>query len=251
MVVLVWGRRWHGRKLGYVADFCEVCRRPESFRLDEDRLIGHFWYIPLGRLHAVRHRVTCTQCRLEVPSERIRYEGVSTYTTPVRQLIPLTFPRLEHIEQARMDLERVVRRDVTALTRQQRQWLLQAPFVSLSQMVERRFSKLQVDPATAVGVLVALFVPSLLASAWSALNPGAEPLGPLAFLLCALVPIVAPAIGARRRWVRRVVVPNLRRALAPLQPKRHEVDQILKQLREHKHRLGAKLRLEDFFPPRA
>lgn len=245
-MLLVWGRRWYQRKMGYVADFCEICRRPQSFRIDEDRLLGHFWYIPLGELHATRHQITCTECRTRQPVERIRYQEIARSNASAKELVPKTFPRLEHVEQDRIAIEFVVRDNPGTLTRQQREWLLKAPFVIVSRMVEQRFSTLQFDLFTALGVLSLFFIPALVARASVNLSAEMEQMTSRAALAVCLALIVVPAITARRRWVRRTVVPSLEQSLAPLKPTRLELDRILKELVKNRHRLGKKLSLEDF-----
>ena len=67
-MLLVWGRKWYTRKLGFVADFCEICRRPQPFTLERRSLIGHFWYLPMGTTHAVHHRGRCTRCATDLAS---------------------------------------------------------------------------------------------------------------------------------------------------------------------------------------
>ena len=131
-MLLVWGRRWYGKRLGYVGEFCEICRRPQPFTLTKMTLIGHFWYLPMGTHYGSVHRGRCLQCGTEIDTARERYGNVARRKAPARELLDATFPNHEQVLKARLEAERVVRGDPRALAPETRVRLVDLPFVILS-----------------------------------------------------------------------------------------------------------------------
>ena len=170
-------------------------------------------------------------------------------TAPARELLAQTYPGFEQARADRMALEQVVRQDASALTPQQRQRMLVSPFVLLSPTVEERLAQTQVDwrVAAALASLVVLLPAGQ--AAWSAFDPDNAELGLLAGGGVALGLAAWQAVTAKRRWVLRAILPRLARSLAPLRPTTAEIDDILGELRRHKHKMGSLLRHADFEPP--
>lgn len=251
-MLLVWGRKWYTRKLGFVADFCEICRRPQPFTFERRSLIGHFWYLPMGETHAVQHQGRCTLCATPIHPEQARYaQVVKKKTASTRDLLAATLPNHEQLLQQRMAVERLVRDDVAALSPATRRDLLVRPFVALSPVVEQRFATLHLD-AWAGAALASLFaLPLLMHAIWAQVSPDDADSGGLAGLTMSAALIVWAAIGAKRRWIRKVVAPRLTDSLAPLHATDAEITGIIGELRTHKHKLGKYLRPADLQSRRA
>ncbi len=251
-MLLVWGRKWYTRKLGFVADFCEICRRPQAFRLERRSLIGHVWYLPMGTTHAVHHQGRCTRCTTQIATEFIRYaQVVKKKAASTRDLLATTLPDHERVLQQRMEAERIVRDDVTALSPAVRRDLLVRPFVTLSPMVEQRFATLQLDAWAAVALLSFFVFPPLMQALFSLVSPDNVELGLLAGLGLSVALIFWTGVGAKRRWIRKFVAPRLIGSLAPLRATGAEVEGILAELRTHKHKMGKYLKPADLQPRRA
>jgi len=249
-MLLVWGRRWYTSKLGYVAEFCEFCRRPQPFRLARRTLTGHFWYLPIGSQHAMDHRGRCTKCATDVQLEAARYASVAKRPASTRELLATTFPDFETLAAERMATEHLVRDNPAALTGDQRASLIIRPFVLLSPQVEERFALTRVDPiSTAIlaGTVLALPIAVELCKAFA---PAQQDRAFGIWFLLFIAVFVWQFAVAKRNWLRRQIVPRILRSLAPLKPSRDEIDDVLTQLRQHKHQLGAKLKVKDFFPPK-
>lgn len=245
-MLLVWGRKWYTRKLGFVADFCEICRRPQPFTLERRSLIGHFWYLPMGTTHAVRDQGRCTLCATSIQPEQARHaQVVKKKAASTRDLLAATLPNHEQLLQQRMAVERVVRDDVAALSPATRRDLLVRPFVALSPMVEQRFAVMRIDAWIAAALAAILVLPALGHAVCAWLSPDNQELGGLIGLGESVVLIVWAAIGANRRWIRKFVAPRLVGSLAPLRATEAEVNGILGELRTHKHKLGKYLRAAD------
>ena len=251
-MLLVWGRKWYTRKLGFVADFCEICRRPQPFTLERRSLIGHFWYLPMGTTHSVHHRGRCTRCASEMGTELLRYTQVARKKAPsTRELLASTLANHEEALQQRLHVERVVRDNVAALSPAWRRDLLLRPFVTLSPMVERRFASMRVDAWIGAALASILVLPALGHAVCAWLSPDNDELGGLVGLGASVTLIVWAAIGAQRRWIRQFVAPRLVDSLAPLRASDAEIEGILAELRANKHKLGKSLRLADLRNERA
>ena len=245
-MLLVWGRRWYTRKLGFVADFCEICRRPQPFQLERQSLIGHFWYLPMGTTHAVRHQGRCTHCDTEMATEHLRYATVATKNPrSTRELLEATLPDHARVLERRIAAERVVRDNVTALPADSRRDLLVRPFVTLSPMVEQRFANTHLDLWSGLAALSLFVFPGLFRGLWSVISPDTEELGALVGLATSVGFIMWTASGAKRRWIRRVIAPRLGNSLAPLKASVAEIEAIVGELRTHDHKLGKYLRASD------
>ena len=251
-MLLVWGRKWYTRKLGFVADFCEICRRPQAFTLERRSLIGHFWYLPMGTTHAVRDQGRCTLCATPILPEQARYAQVAKKkAASTRDLLAATLPDHEQLLRQRMEIERVVRDDVAALSPATRRDLLVRPFVALSPVVEQRFATVHIDAWVGAALASLIALPPLVHALWAIVSPDDAELGGLAGLTMSVALIVWAAIGAKRRWIRKFVAPRLIGSLAPLRATEAEVTGILGELRTHKHKLGTYLRPDDLQSQRA
>jgi hypothetical protein len=245
-MLLVWGRKWYTRKEGFVADFCEICRRPQAFTLERLTLKGHFWYLPLGRTHAVRHQGRCTQCATEMETEQTRYaQVVKKASGSTRELLATTLPNHERVLQPRMEAERTVRDNLAGLPAAARRDLLARPFVTLSPMVEQRFATMHFDLWAGLAMASVLVLPVLLQALFAIVSPDDKELGMLVGLALGLVLVFVAAFGAKRRWIRKFVVPRLDDALKPMQASGAEISGIIGELKQHKHKLGKYLKPAD------
>lgn len=243
---LVWGRKWTTRKLGFVADFCEICRRPQPFALERRSLVGHVGHLTIGAAHVVRHQGRCTRCATEIATEHLRYAQVALRkTASTHELLAATLPDHEHVLQERLAVERVVRDDVEALSPATRRDLLARPFVALSPMVDRRFAALHVDAWVGAAMVSLLVLPALGQAVFRWVSPrNAEP-GLLCGLALGVALVAWTAAGARRRWIRRFVAPRLTGSLGPLRVSSAEIEVVLGELRTQKHKLASVLRVTD------
>jgi len=249
---LVWGRKWTTRKLGFVADFCEICRRPQPFALERRSLVGHVGRLPIGATHVVRHQGRCTRCSTEMATEHLRYAQVARHkAASTHELLAATLPDHEQVLQQRLAVERVVRDDVDALSPAARRDLLARPFVALSPMVDQRFSTLPVDAWVGAAMLAFLALPALARAACRWVSPDSAQLGLLCGLALGLALVAWTAVGARRRWIRRFVAPRLTGSLGPLCVSSAEIEVVLGELRLQRHKLGSVLRVSDLQRRRA
>ena len=129
ILLLFWGKVPISNPLGYVADFCRICRKVMPFTVDRVRMVPHFWFIPVGKGEICGHRQRCHGCRAESECFPQTFSTVATATfESVDVLISRTFPAIREVHAKRLALEDRLVRDSDALTPEERQTLLMESF---------------------------------------------------------------------------------------------------------------------------
>ena len=249
-MLLVWGKKWYSRKLGFVGEFCEMCRQAQPFRLEQMTLTGHFWFVPMGSDHAVDHRATCLSCKTTVAPDMARFAGYASKSADTPTLLAQTFPRFDETWGPRLELERALRDDPARIAAADREHLLTRPFLVMSRVTEQRLSETHVDLRACLAILSIFVLPAIFSATWRLVSPDDEGVALLAGAGLGLGLSVWQVAQARSRWVRSAVASRLARCLAPLRPTTAEVDRIIALLRQHKHQLGKLLRSADVVSPR-
>jgi hypothetical protein len=248
---IVWGERKVTRSRGWVAEFCPICRGIQPFRVKDIRMVSHLYFIPLGSGQLVGQRTTCTGCRHTSFVEPFTYQSfIRDRNVDLDRLVAETNPGLLGRLTDRLVLEERTKQSLSALTPGERTALLTEPFLELSPQVEQRFGRethIGTAPGLALLATISLAVAFLVAGP-VAQDPGQSmpAAGVVLGVLSALSLVGTIYLFATQgsRHMRRRIVPLLARALAPLQPTRAELDDILRTLKAEGHRIGGKLNAE-------
>lgn len=240
---IVWGKKLVYRKLGHVADFCPICRKPRAFVLRRLGSAGHLYYVSVGQGELVGYERTCARCGVAFNAEPAHYAAVARKPAPLRELARQTFPHLEVAWRERLDLERQLRQNPRALSADDRKALIRSPFLLLSPQVEKRFAATHFDKEVGFAALGALALMFGVPLAIEQITPqwGGLPLlvgMALGFLLVAVQ--IALAGG---RYMRRQIVPLLAQCLRPLQPTQGELQVVMAELKTLRHKMASKLKL--------
>ena len=254
-MILIWGKKRKLKTLGYVSDFCPICRDARPFKLERVSLAGHVYYISLGAGETVGFLRTCGTCGAVLEAEPTRYREVAP--EPARQisdLIAKTFPDLREALAARFAIEEKIRRAPHQLTEAEREALVREPFVILAPQAEARLAgDTQFDRESGLGCLLTLAIPAALvflllpALLYLFGNAGSKKLGPvvgiaaLALFGVGLVYTLVQLALAPGRWIRRMLLPKIAAALAPLKPSEQELDACLSRLATADLRIAKKL----------
>lgn len=242
---IFWGKKIVYRKLGYVADFCPICRSIQPFELKRVGSAAHVYYISVGEGALVGHERTCLECGTGLRADPDGYTSVAGKAGPLPVLLAETFPNLEHLLSERMLLEQKVRNDPAALTVDERRALIQQPFALLSAKVERRFESTHIDLHTGLALVAALALMVLGGAVIRARFPIADDLILMLAVLPGLALVTWKGIGTGRRYMKREVIPVLATSLKPLQPTEDELRSVLADLKRLGHKIGRKLKLND------
>ncbi len=126
------------RQLGYVADFCPICREPRAFRLSSKSLIRQSFYIPVSFGEFVGNERRCLDCGVDLAGDPTRYVALAQKGGSFGTLKKLTYPSFDEAQRGRLELEKAVRKDPFGIDARNRQLLIRQPLELLSPRVEER-----------------------------------------------------------------------------------------------------------------
>ena len=246
---IVWGKTIKRQKLGYVADYCAVCRDLRAFQVKRIGSASHVYYISFGEGDLVGYERICQACTTAYEAVPDTYSGMSKESRPGVELVSETFPNYYSVYREVIERERKARDTPSLLTPAERRSRLREPFGVVAQVVQQKLASTQVDKR--VWLAVAAFIPM----AWGVgalgklfINPDDENAGMRWMLFCVtawIVLVVSQLVTSGSRYVLEKAVPPLAHALAPLRPSEAEINDILQELRHHKLKLGSKLQAFD------
>jgi hypothetical protein len=245
-MLIVFGTKVRYRRMGYRADFCQICREARPFKIQQIESIGHLYYIPLGAGTVHAHLKTCQGCGMLYEATPDDAMTCSKTRGDPDELIARGRPQIEHDWSDRLDLESRVKSG--KLTASERESLILEPFLLLNPTVQHHTAQISFDWASGLGLLAAIAVP--LAMLWvgpGLLHRSQDTSNQVAAILAGI--LVLFTIGAfatyRRRYIRRAILPKLASALAPLDPTAGEIDQTLARLKEMKWAIGRRIKADD------
>lgn len=242
---IVWGKKLVYRKLGHVADFCPICRKPRAFVLRRLGSAGHLYYITVSQGELVGYDRTCVQCGTSFNAEPTQYAAVAPKPAPLPELARQTFPDLEQAWKERLDLERQLRQDPRALHADDRKALIRSPFLLLSPKVEKRFASTHFDKEVGITALVALGLMIAGPALVRKVAPDSAELAVLVFMALGVLLVIVQMALAGGRFMRREVVPVLAKCLRPLQPTPGELQTVMAELKTLRHKMASKLQLAE------
>lgn len=242
---IVWGKKLVYRKLGHVADFCPICRKPRAFVLRRLGSAGHLYYITVSQGELVGYDRTCVQCGTSFNAEPTQYAAVAPQLAPLPELARKTFPDLEQAWKERLDLERQLRQDPRALNVDDRKALIRSPFLLLSPKVEKRFASTHFDKEVGISALVALGLMIAGPALVRKVAPDSAEPALLVFMALGVLLVIVQMALAGGRFMRREVVPVLAKCLRPLQPTPGELQTVMAELKTLRHKMASKLQLAE------
>lgn len=235
---IVWGKRVSRKKVGYVADFCPMCREAQTFLLREVRSWSHVYYIPTSASTVRGYERSCQGCGLVVAGAPKQYVAVPRKPAHVRDILARSFPAFDEVYGARLKMEEALRVAPDRLPANVRLALIQQPFLALSPMVEAKFLRNSID---GVGLLFLLggFAIVGLSGAFSSMVPAdySTPIM-IASLVVGGIVVVFGMGSTAWRYARAKLAPWLGRTLRPLHPSEQEIAQVLAELKQKGHKIG-------------
>lgn len=244
-MVIVWGKKHVFSKLGYVADFCPICRKPRAFEVKRIGLAGHVYYLTVSQGELVGYERTCLKCKTIMNADLADYASVPKKNEPMPTLVKMSNPHMQEVLKDRLALEERIRKSPESLKDEDRFALIKTSFYLLSPMVERRLAKVTLDLEfwLAVGASIVLFktLPNLAEKYF----PQYADKALLATMVISLLLVFWQVLTSGSRYVRKQIVPVLAISLKPLHPKVSELNVIVRDMKERKHKLGRKIKVAD------
>ncbi|MGW8389393.1 hypothetical protein [Pseudoduganella sp. HUAS MS19] len=239
---IVWGRKITRRPLGYVADFCGVCRVPRAFRMTRIGSVGHVYYISFGEGKLVGHQRTCTGCGAFSDADVKAYNGISKSSASLESLKRETYPGLDADLEARLALEVRVKTAPHLLSAEERMGLVFSPINLLSPKVEHHFATTRMDGGVALAIAGGIGLCFMVPAIGAAISPEYGPPGFLAGMVAGFGLLIWQLIASGPRFMRKEILPLLAKSLAPLKPSEAEIDRALREFKQAGHKIGKKLK---------
>jgi len=242
---IVWGKTIKRQRLGFVADYCAVCRDVRSFQLKRIGSASHVYYISFGEGDLVGYERVCQSCGTPFEAVPDTYSGISQVARAGSELINETFPNYFTVYRDQIESARKARDTPSLLTSAERRGLLREPFQLQAQLVQQKLASIQIDGR--VWLAVGAFIPiTWLVGGISRFIVGTDDdnaavRAGLIGAALGLALLVSQLATSGRRYVLKYSLPHISSALAPLRPSEAEVDEILGELRQHNAKLGGKL----------
>lgn len=244
-MLIVWGRRVTRRKMGYVADFCGMCRGPRGFLVERIGSAGHVFFLSVGQGRLVGFRRTCEECRTAFAAKPEAYVSMARKSVAFEELKRQTFPKLDEVLRDRLALEERIRTSPASVKSQERYSLIKEAFLVMSPEVESRFAQTHMD----MGIILALIAAIALVIGGAPLVGGVWADAPSWALAVPAVIGVALVIwqgfSSRPRFMRRKIYPRLARAIAPLRPSEQEIQAVIEELKRSTLKIAAKSKASD------
>lgn len=251
--MIVHGTKRVERRIGYVADFCPVCRCPQAMRLLRIGLASHIYFISIGGGKLVAHLAECLSCGVQTVTDPLRYASVEKRpAADLERLIESTFPNLRTAYAERLALEEDIRKNPHALPADVRMEFVVEPFRLLNPMAEQRFqNSTQMDKQSGIGCLATILIPVLLVWAAHLIGKGDSDMalyvalgaGGVIFLYTMVQLHLAPG-----RYVRGKMIPILAKALRPLEPSKEELADCLSRCKTAGMKVGGHVKLDTLIP---
>lgn len=250
---MLWGTKRVEQKLGYVADFCPICREITPLVVYSVRKAAHVYYLKLGKGLLVGYVGKCQMCGTSIPVDARRYRRfLNRQEGDIEALIEQTYPQVRVEKAKRLEIERRIksREPISLGTRRQ---LLMEPFVILAIEVEKIFRQVPLDKRTKIGCLVLTILMAMAGCttlAWLEEAPVLSTItGGLWILLIgvSVVYVLLEAYLTPRRLVRHRIIPLLAKSLEPLRPTQGELEEVLKALKKEGLRIGKVVKAETLY----
>ena len=239
---IVWGKKHVYRKIGFISDFCPLCRDITMFRIDRLGIAGHLYYISVGQGEFVGHIKKCLGCKTSLNGNPDIYREISKKRLEPSELQRLTFPNIQTHYAERLKLEQMLRHSPSSVPSDTRSALIKEPFQLLNPSVEKRFSAMQIDVETALTLMSAVV---LVPTFWALCNhfiPAYEGAFLSVLLLIGIGAVTAQGFLQTGRYFNNKVFPVLVPALKPLRPTAVEITAVIAELKKADLKFGKKLK---------
>ena len=242
-MTVIWGKRKVETELGYVADFCPICREIRELKVSRVGIANHIYFISIGKGNLAGHLGRCMQCGTKIPVDAMKYETFEEGSnTALETLVQNTFPNLRSVYAERLDIEERLKRQEPVSLPNRAKWLME-PFEYLIPEVEAKFANATMDKESNMGCISTVLLLIILCSGAlmfeeSALARDSMIIGMGLVAIVGLIYTIIQIMLAPHRYIQRNIVPRLSQALNPLNPSRQELQKCIATKKVKGSRLG-------------
>lgn len=246
---IFWGTKTVLRKLGYVADFCPICRKIENFQLSRIGVASHLYGASFGKGKLVGHQKKCLSCGTAFEADATIYKDIQKTMSGATSadLTTTTFPNIRQHYSGRFALEEQLAKNPMHIAPDTRAALIKEPFQLLAPIVEKRFSATHIDRFVGLTILLTITAPLLVAHYFNILFPSAKAHAGDAILTAFAIGVVATSIQGLQssgRYLKREIYPKIARSLRTLKPTEAEINAVCAELKRMDFKLAKKVKLK-------
>lgn len=243
---IVWGRKAVITRLGWVADFCPVCRCIRQFELQRVGSASHVYYVSLGKGELVGHQRRCAVCDTVCHAEPQTYAAIGKVNNiPLNELQANTFPNIEIERGSQIALAQRLKTSPGSFTAAERQQLINNSMALFAQKVETRFARTHLDLPTGLALAGAVVLYCVLFPMLNRLMPDQEPVIATLCGLLAVALVVWQFVESGRRFMMKQVARPLAQTLLAIRPTQGEWKEALADFKSHGYRIGRRLKVND------
>ena len=247
--MIVHGTKLRERKLGWVAEFCPICRTVRACQLIRVGLVSHIYFVGFGDGKLVGFQVECSECKTRIGTQETRHHSIERKNLgDLATLVAATFPNLPEILGERLATEKQLREDPSTITAELRRKLIAEPFSILNPEVESRQQQTQFDKPAAFGCLGTAVVTAAGIFGFTYVPKRWDDLAGYALLSLVGIGIIYTIVQlalVNRRHYRELTLPRLVRALQPIKPNAGELEAAILHCREMGMKIGKQVRVQD------
>lgn len=226
---IYWGTKRKDTRMGYVADFCPICRNVQTFVLNRVGMAGHLYGVSIGGGKTVGFLRVCETCHATLPADPSQYENAAVKKgEDTASLARSTFPNFAIVNRERLALEERIPERAASLPSGTRLALIKEAFLLTA------FHKANAVPMTgtrpALALLAAFVLPIFVAMVTDSIIPGISTITAIATFMICLVYAFWSGVMELMEQGRRAARALLVRALGPLRPTRDELQNVLNDL---------------------
>lgn len=246
---VLWGTKRVEIGIGFVAEYCPICRTFTPFKVFRVGLAKHLYYIfTFGEGELVGHIAKCQCCDNAMNVNATGYVEIAKwYDGQLEGLIQKTFPNIREVYAERLELEKRIQQQIQEGNVGNREELLLEPFQHLANQVEARYANsTQFDRESGIGCVVTFILIIIVFATtlyiWHS-DERAMNAGWTVFWVGVIYTFIQTQLGPGR-YIRRKIVPNLAHALAPLKPTKQELSLCLAKLANAGFKIGKKVSID-------
>ena len=243
MFTIFWGTKAVKDRLGFVADYCPVCRTMRAFSLHRHGEASHVQYISIpGEDTLIGYTRSCMTCQGLFPAAPDPYSSLSPTLDEPEALRVRTFPDYHEEYAVQLALDR---KTPSQLSPQDRRDRIHDPALSIAVAAEQRKGNMRMDRHAWMALaflLAAFFVPGFLFEMLGAREETAAR-WTISWMLLGFVVLFASLGGSGGRRTVRWATEHLRHTLAPLRPTDAELSELIEGLRQKRLWLGGRLKV--------
>ncbi|NHZ65048.1 hypothetical protein [Massilia genomosp. 1] len=244
-MVIISGRKNVYRKLGYVADFCPICRSAQAFLVRRIGRASHVYFISVGKGELAGFERICQSCLTPLKTESTTYKQILKETAPLPELQASTFPNLEQVWQEELALEARISNALAYFPPTERSELILKPFLLLAPTVERCYNSVVMDKQAGYTILGSVLATVAGWAAAGALFPGSGYKVGIGIFAIGYALSLWQILAAKTRRVTREVVPAIAKGLRPLAPTDSELQAAFAAVYDAGYMMGSKLKLPE------